>query len=819
MVRNYNLSVLVSLLFAASLMLSIHAVSQSAQVTITAPYLPQALSGGPGLPLQSQNAFPLSPAQEVYNYNEQNAGYLLNCELNFIALSGNPAYLLVPYPGDFGDWQVYGNPCVTPSFPKSIPITLYMTANVPTIQGGLPSPAFVQVSLSMQGAVNAVFGNIGYNPEVSTPAGNVLSTAFNSRSYIFQTIPVSGQQGLWTWYALAIDPAKFGSIYSPGQLQVTLTSPGNTYGTDQVGDCTYTYTVISNIQLTGVSAGPSIPFPTGPSTSSTNVNILPYLLYNATIVNAETGNQFNYGISYDMFSPYNYQSPYTQLEPFPVNALPFLFAGTVNSSSSTSPGNPGYTAPLTYYPIQNVQYSGSQGSNDIGLAYPQITQGAPGSSAGGGAGDPPPAWVTCPDSIAPETLTISQVYACAYGAGFRGQQLAIMTIIPYYESGDQSWLSILGNPGDNSNLRGYDPTTCPTYSQSSDWQINPYCEYQWAAKYVQYYASMGGQCPNGPDTGYSGVSPPNGPHDFCYWGTYRDIGEDSNIASDYCLSMPSAYSGENCPTGVAGTAPADGMNAAFWASVGLSNPGDGWGTFGGGASSVVGTYAYPVGAGCLVERTDQGKDWGNSCPLYALGAGTITNVYNSGWPGGTFIVLQLSNPPDAQHTYAYYSEDIAPEVTVGQTVTAGQQIGLATGGGSGIELGWAAPPPDTGESLNTYLNGPYSGSGPTPEGTNYVNFINGIQSGTVGGGVASTGTAILNTTIIPISISAVPSGYIYVLGTSSAPTAPPISTGVCNPPTTNFYSPVTNPPTGPPQLATVTGGGTAWFTEVWQSWE
>ena len=802
MVRNYNLFALISLLFAASLMLSTWAVSQSAQITISAPYVPQSLANGPALPLQSQSSYPLSPAQTVYNYNNQNAGYLLNCELSLIALSGNPAYLLVPYPGDFGDWQVYGNPCVAPSSSTSIPITLYMTANVPTIQGGLPRADFVQVSLSMQGAVNAVFGNIGYNPEVSTPAGNVLSTAFNSKSYIFQTIPVSGQQGLWTWYALAIDPAKFGSVYSPGQLQVTLTSPGNTYSTDEVGSCAYTYTVISNIQLTGVSAGPSIPFPTGPSTTTTNVNILPYLLYNATIINAETGNQFNYGLSYDLFSPYNYQSPYTQMDPFPVNALPFLFAGTVNSSGSTSPGNPGYTAPLTYYPIQNVQYSGNQGSNDIGLAYPQITQNTPGGQSG-----------ACPNKEYPagdttDQLTVAQAVACAQEAGFTGQALVNFVEIGYEESswhpGETEFGQVAGSPpscgGPGSSpgspqacaavgilqagsyldswgaysVAGYNPNSCATYLPGPEWEgiyLNPLCEYTWA---YNYFKNSG--------TGYE------------FWGgTATSCGRDCNIAVSENPGLPTEI-----------------QDAILASPSPLQSGGTGGGS--------VGTYAYPVGNGCVAERTDQGKDWGNSCPLYALGAGTITNVYSKpgGWPGGTFIVLQLSNPPDAQHTYAYYAEYITPEVTVGQTVTAGQQIGLATGGSSGIELGWAAPPPDTGESLNTYLNGPYAGSGPTPEGTNYANFINGIQSGIVGGssGTASAGTAIVNTTITPISISAVPSGYIYVLGTSSIPIAPPISIGVCNPPTTNSYSPVTNPPTGPPQLATVTGGGTAWFIET-----
>lgn len=102
-------------------------------------------------------------------------------------------------------------------------------------------------------------------------------------------------------------------------------------------------------------------------------------------------------------------------------------------------------------------------------------------------------------------------------------------------------------------------------------------------------------------------------------------------------------------------------------------------------------YANPVGPGLRPERIDQGVDYGGPGPLYALGSGTITNLYNAGWPGGTFLTLQLDSGPYAGQ-YVFYAEDIAPAVQAGQHVTAGQLIGHATGGPSGVELGWAAPP-------------------------------------------------------------------------------------------------------------------------------
>ncbi len=153
-------------------------------------------------------------------------------------------------------------------------------------------------------------------------------------------------------------------------------------------------------------------------------------------------------------------------------------------------------------------------------------------------------------------------------------------------------------------------------------------------------------------------------------------------------------------------------------------------------------YGYPVGSPpsgspCSIERTDQGKDWGGSCPLYAIGAGTIVNLKNAGWPGGIFIALKLDNPPDPQHSMVYYAEDISPSVSIGQQVAACQVIGMATGGSSGIEIGWASPT-SIGESLNTQLYGKYKGYGSTPEGSNFVNFISGLQQCGSGGPLSSS---------------------------------------------------------------------------------
>ena len=135
------------------------------------------------------------------------------------------------------------------------------------------------------------------------------------------------------------------------------------------------------------------------------------------------------------------------------------------------------------------------------------------------------------------------------------------------------------------------------------------------------------------------------------------------------------------------------------------------------------------------ERVDMGVDYGGSGPLYALGSGTISNLYNSGWPGGNFLTIHLDSGQ-----YIYYAEDIAPLVAVGQKVTAGQHIANATGGSSGIEIGWAAPP-GTGDALGASQ---FSGANSTAYGKLMSDLIHslggpaGIIQGAVSGSVPSS---------------------------------------------------------------------------------
>jgi hypothetical protein len=150
------------------------------------------------------------------------------------------------------------------------------------------------------------------------------------------------------------------------------------------------------------------------------------------------------------------------------------------------------------------------------------------------------------------------------------------------------------------------------------------------------------------------------------------------------------------------------------------------------------------------ERVDMGVDYSGIGPLYAIGPGVITNVYNSGWPGGTFIGERLTAGPYAGK-YVYAAEDIAPSVSVGQKVTANTVIGRLYGGPEGIELGFAAKP-GTGTTMaaaaGQAASGPDPGARPTAYGEAFNKFLQslGAPAGILNG--QPTGTANIQTTSI-----------------------------------------------------------------------
>lgn len=147
------------------------------------------------------------------------------------------------------------------------------------------------------------------------------------------------------------------------------------------------------------------------------------------------------------------------------------------------------------------------------------------------------------------------------------------------------------------------------------------------------------------------------------------------------------------------------------------------------------TFVDPIGAGFRQGRVDAGVDYLGSGPLYALGSGTITSISNSGWPGShAFIAIKLDDTSGLSD-YVYYAEDINPSVQVGERVSAGQQIGTATGGSTGIEVGWAKAP-----GIGSALGGPPF---PSSAGTNFFNLVKSL------GGIGGSGSSgdVTNNTV------------------------------------------------------------------------
>lgn len=106
------------------------------------------------------------------------------------------------------------------------------------------------------------------------------------------------------------------------------------------------------------------------------------------------------------------------------------------------------------------------------------------------------------------------------------------------------------------------------------------------------------------------------------------------------------------------------------------------------ATTVAG-YVNPLGAGLTPYRIDQGVDYNGPGDLYAIGSGTVVNLYDAGWPGGTYIKLLLDGGR-YKGRYVYYAEYPKPLTGLGH-VNAGQLIARCPAVKACLEIGWADP--------------------------------------------------------------------------------------------------------------------------------
>jgi len=119
-------------------------------------------------------------------------------------------------------------------------------------------------------------------------------------------------------------------------------------------------------------------------------------------------------------------------------------------------------------------------------------------------------------------------------------------------------------------------------------------------------------------------------------------------------------------------------------------------------------------SGLVPERVDMGVDFSGGGPVYAIGAGVVTQatMSNGGWPGGGWITYQLTDGP-AVGEVVFVAEDVIPTVQIGQKVTPHTEIGHMTNGFDGIETGWAMLDSASSESELPEAGG-ISGAGPFP---------------------------------------------------------------------------------------------------------
>ncbi len=485
-----------------------------------------------------QKAYPTSPANAVYNSNAQSSIYMLTCP-QFPTPESSWSQLLFLPSADYGFWKIAGNLCQAGSSRSSFSVTATFVNYLQSPGSSLPTVSLSQPELFFSNAVSLKIINLGYSPEVVTQSGNFISSAFGTHSYIFNPIQPQGQQGLWTWYARYADLSYLNQQNSAHPLTSTATQSDTYLSTSNGNTCQYTYTLNSKATLEGM-ANSNLPFLDAGS-HTTNIGLLPYLVYNANITNPDPSNEFNIGLSYDIYSPKNFINPQNVIEPFAINSLGFFF------------GN--YNGNLAYFnTVNGIGADLSSPQTSIGLLASGQTTGSPAGS--------------CPnqnymgDQVT--QLTFSQVAACAQQAGFSGTQLEIIVSIAYAESSfhpgacygganpcpSKSPAGLLQNNGDV--LTGYNPSTCGT--GSSNWWFNPSCDMAWARAYTNYWSSPFGvsNCP-GPVTGST----------FCYWQTYGDPSAGDVIGA-YCQYMPKGFSGDNCPVADSGT------NALPWSSIGAS---------------------------------------------------------------------------------------------------------------------------------------------------------------------------------------------------------------------------------------------------------
>ncbi|HVA10756.1 MAG TPA: hypothetical protein VNG32_01145, partial [Candidatus Dormibacteraeota bacterium] len=145
-------------------------------------------------------------------------------------------------------------------------------------------------------------------------------------------------------------------------------------------------------------------------------------------------------------------------------------------------------------------------------------------------------------------------------------------------------------------------------------------------------------------------------------------------------------------------------------------------------------------SGLTAERVDQGVDYSGSGPILAIGSGTVMSTTNSGWPGGTFIVIKLDAFPGK---YAYVAENCQSiKVQVAQHVNAGDELCTLQNASPNLEIGWADGNSIGNAMAHDVWSGNDSTSNYTAFGENFSQLLQklGAPAGTIQPGATKLGS-------------------------------------------------------------------------------
>ena len=104
------------------------------------------------------------------------------------------------------------------------------------------------------------------------------------------------------------------------------------------------------------------------------------------------------------------------------------------------------------------------------------------------------------------------------------------------------------------------------------------------------------------------------------------------------------------------------------------------------------TNPFEKATGLVWERTDQGVDAAmtSGSPLLSFAPSKVIMIVPDFYAGQPAIVSEITAGPLAGKWW-YFSEQIQPTVSPGQTVNAGQVVATFAPSGTGIEIGWWEP--------------------------------------------------------------------------------------------------------------------------------